>query len=111
MTGVEAKLFRFPGGSVNQYNKKISDAIIQEMTERGYIYFDWNARLDDAVGSREPEELVASAVQTTLGREKIVMLAHDVVYNTGICLEDLLDALPEYEMKPLSEEVEPIRFK
>ena len=111
VTGVEAKLFRFPGGSVNQYNKKISDAIIQEMTERGYIYFDWNASLDDAVGSREPEELVASAVQTTLGREKIVMLAHDVVYNTGICLEDLLDALPEYEMKPLSEEVEPIRFK
>ncbi len=111
VTGVEAKLFRFPGGSVNHYNKKINDAIIQEMTERGYIYFDWNASLDDAVGSREPEELVASGVQTTLGREKVVMLAHDVVYNTGICLEDLLDALPEYAMKPLSEEVEPIRFK
>ncbi len=48
---------------------------------------------------------------TTLGREKVIMLAHDVVYNTGICLEDLLDSLPEYAVKPLDEEVEPIQFR
>lgn len=110
VTGVEAKLFRFPGGSINNYNKQVSEEIIEKMTERGYIYYDWNASLDDAVGTREPEELVAKAVETTLGREKVVMLAHDVVYNTGICLEDLLDSLPEYEIRPLDEEVEPIQF-
>lgn len=38
------------------------------------------------------------------------MLAHDVVYNTGACLEELLDSLPEYEMKALSEDVEPVQF-
>ena len=111
VTGVEAKLFRFPGGSVNNYNKQVSDAIIEEMTERGYIYFDWNASLEDAVGNKEPEELIANGVATTLGRQKVVLLAHDVVYNTGICLEDLLDSLPEYAMKPLDEAVEPIRFQ
>lgn len=109
-TGVEAKIFRFPGGSVNNHNKAVGEEIIKEMTERGYIYYDWNASLEDAVRKVEPEELIATGVETTLGRKKVIMLAHDVVYNTGICLEDLLDSLPEYQMMPLTEDVEPIQF-
>lgn len=110
VTGVDAKLFRFPGGSINAYNGQVAQEIIAEMTARGYIYFDWNASLEDAVGQSEPKQLVANGVQTTLGRRKVVMLAHDVKYNTAICLGDLLDALPEYEMRPLDETVEPIQF-
>lgn len=110
VTGVDTKLFRFPGGSVNSYNKKVNEEIIKKMTEMGYIYYDWNASLEDAVTKSEPEQLIANGVETTLGRKKVIMLAHDVVYNTGICLEELLDKLPEYEMKPLTEEVEPIQF-
>lgn len=110
VTGVDTKLFRFPGGSINSYNQEVSEAIIKEMTKRGYVYYDWNASLEDAVGDKTPEELIANGVATTLGRKKIIMLAHDVVYGTGICLEDLLDALPEYKMEPLSEDVEPIQF-
>lgn len=112
VTGVDAKLFRFPGGSINDFNKKISDEIIEEMTERGYIYYDWNASLNDAAGKQDakPDELIANGVGTTLGRNKVVMLAHDVVYNTGICLDELLDCFPEYEMKALDEDVEPIQF-
>ncbi len=110
VTGVDAKIFRFPGGSINGYNEDVREEIIKEMTARGYIYYDWNASLEDAVRQAEPEELIANGVETTLGRKKVIMLAHDVVYNTGICLDDLLDSLPEYEMKLLTEEVEPIQF-
>lgn len=110
VTGVEAKLFRFPGGSVNAYNKAVGTQIIEKMTEKGYIYFDWNASLEDAVKSSTPEALVQNGVSSTLGREKVVMLAHDVIYNTTQCLEALLDSLPEYEMKPLTTDVEPIHF-
>ncbi len=110
VTGVDAKLFRFPGGSVNVYNEKVNEDIIEKMTERGYIYYDWNASLEDAAVDMTPEELVSNGVSTTLGRQKVVMLAHDVVYNTGVCLEELLDSLPEYEMKALNEEVEPVQF-
>lgn len=110
VTGVDVKLFRFPGGSRNSYNKNVSGKIIEEMTDRGYIYYDWNASLEDALGDAEPEELAANGVETTLGRKKVIMLAHDVVYSTGLCLEELLDNLPEYEMQPLDESVEPIRF-
>ena len=110
VTGVETNLFRFPGGSINAYNKKTGDAIIREMTDRGYIYYDWNASLEDAVKNPDPKQLIENGVSTTLGRKKVILLAHDVVGSTGLCLEELLDSLPEYEMKPLSEDVEPICF-
>jgi len=110
LTGIDVKLFRFPGGSINDFNADVREEIIQEMTDRGYIYFDWNASLEDAVKESNPEELIANGVGTTLGRKRVVMLAHDVIYNTGICLDELLDRLPEYKMLPLTDEVEPIQF-
>lgn len=111
VTGVEAKLFRFPGGSINSYNKAVCREIVEKMTEKGFIYFDWNASFQDAVKNPEPSKLIENAKETTLGRKKVVMLAHDVIHSTALCLENLLDQFPEYEMKPLTEEVEPVQFR
>ncbi|MDE7199831.1 MAG: N-acetylmuramoyl-L-alanine amidase [Lachnospiraceae bacterium] len=110
VTGVETNLFRFPGGSINAYNQKTGSAIIREMTDRGYIYYDWNASLEDAVKNPDPKQLIENGLSTTLGRKKVVLLAHDVVGSTCLCLEELLDSLPEYKMEPLNENVEPICF-
>lgn len=109
-TGVEVQLFRFPGGSINNHNKDVYEEIIARMTENGYIYFDWNASLEDAVSHSDPEQLVKNGVESTRGRKKVVMLCHDIVYNTTQCLEDLLDSLPEYKMEPLTPDVKPIQF-
>lgn len=110
VTGVETRLFRFPGGSINAYNKNVREEIIEEMTNRGYVYFDWNASLEDAAGKYEPRQLIDNAVSTTLGRKRIVMLAHDRVLNTALCLSELLEQFPEYRMELLTEETEPVRF-
>lgn len=110
VTGVEARLFRFPGGSVNSYNKKVYQEIIQEMTARGFVYYDWNASLEDAVTKAEPETLIQNAVSSTLGRKHVVMLAHDIVYQTTQRLDELIDQFPEYRMEALTEEVTPIQF-
>lgn len=110
VTGVDTKLVRFPGGSINAYNENVSETIIEEMTKQGYVYFDWNASLGDTAEVVTPEQLVVNGIDTTLGRKKVVMLAHDVVYGTGICLNDLLDRLPEYEMQAIDMDVEPIQF-
>lgn len=109
-TGVEVKLFRFPGGSQNAYNKKVYKEIIRRMTEEGFIYFDWNASLEDAVSHAEPEILMENALSSTLERRKIVMLAHDTVPATAVCLDDLIDSFPEYRMEPLTPETAPIQF-
>lgn len=110
VTGVEVELFRFPGGSINAYNEDIYEDIIQAMTERGFVYFDWNASLEDAVNSSTPEQLLQNARESTLGRKKVVMLAHDIVYNTRICLDQLIDQFPDYQMEPLTADVAPIQF-
>lgn len=109
-TGVEAKFFRFPGGSVNAYNKNIYKDIIAEMTDRGYIYYDWNASLEDATKHNTPEKSIKNVKESTLGRQRVVLLAHDVVYNTTLCLEEIIGMFPEYQMLPITEDVEPVQF-
>ena len=110
-TGVEAKLFRFPGGSINAYNEEVCEEIIEKMTERGFVYFDWNASLEDAVTqSPDPQSLIENATASTLKRRRVVMLAHDIVYATTLCMDDLIDALPEYRMEPLTADTTPIQF-
>lgn len=110
-TGVEINMFRFPGGSVNSYNKNVYQDIIDEMTERGYVYYDWNASLEDAVKKSTPEQLLENARTSTFGRRKVIMLGHDVIYNTTLCLDELIEGFPEYRMEPLTEDVEPITFR
>ncbi len=111
VTGVKTKLFRFPGGSVNSYNQNVCREIIEEMTKRGFIYFDWNASLEDAAGKYGPEQLIENARYTTLERKRVVMLAHDRVLNTALCLDQLIEQFPEYKMEPITNETEPIQFQ
>lgn len=111
VTGEEVTLFRFPGGSINAYNKEIYQELIVEMEKKGYTYYDWNASLEDAVGKTTPEKLIQNAKDSTLGRKRVVMLAHDIVYNTTLCLRELIAELPEYQMLPLTQEDVPIQFK
>lgn len=110
VTGEEAWCFRFPGGSINTYNKEICEELVAIMTEKGYVYYDWNASLEDAVAKVTPEQLLQNAKQSTLQRKKIVMLAHDIVYSTTLCLEDLLNQFPEYEFLPITKDVLPVQF-
>lgn len=110
VTGVEAKLFRFPGGSINSYNKAVYEDIIVEMTNKGYMYFDWNASFEDAVRNVTTEKIMQNAKKSTLGRKRIVMLAHDIVDETVNCLEEVIGLFPEYEMRALEENVEAVRF-
>lgn len=40
--GVTPTVFRFPGGSLNNYNQGVYKEIIAEMLRRGFRYYDWN---------------------------------------------------------------------
>lgn len=110
ITGVETNLFRFPGGSINSYNKKVYKEIIEKMTAAGYVYFDWNASLEDAVKKPNKEKILKNAKESTLGRKVVVMLAHDTVSVTAEALEELLELFPEYKFCPIDENVQPVTF-
>jgi hypothetical protein len=108
---VDVWCYRFPGGSINSHNKHIYKEIIEEMSELGYVYFDWNASMEDAVKKATKEQIIQNAVESTLQRKNVVMLGHDIVYNTSISMEEILDSFPEYEFLPLTKDVTPIQFR
>lgn len=110
VTGAKVRLYRFPGGSINAYNQNLYQDIIKEMSARGFTYFDWNASLEDSLRRTAPEELIANAKRTVLGRENVVLLAHDIVYSTAQCLDQLIDEFPEYKIRPLTPESEAVQF-
>lgn len=114
-TGVKCRLFRFPGGSVNDYNEATRDAIIEEMTRRGFIYFDWNVDSRDAMGA-DWTEMYNNVLGQTAEVPRAIILMHDYGggYNTILVLEDIIRALiadsRNFKLDKLSENVRPIQF-
>lgn len=116
ITGVEPTIFRFPGGSVNGFNKSTCKAIIQEMTRRGYTYYDWNASTGDASGKKmSAEEIVNTSLSTIGGQEKAILLGHDTntKATTTQAMPKVIEALlaKGYRFAVLDPTVEPINFK
>lgn len=109
-TGLQVKMFRFPGGSINDFNKEVYKDIVKETERRGYVYFDWNASMEDAVKKPSAEKIIHNATESTLGRKKVVMLGHDTVQATADCLDKLLEEFTEYEMRVLDETIVPVQF-
>ncbi len=114
-TGIKCELFRFPGGSINDYNVNSRDAIIEEMTRRGFIYFDWNVDSEDALGATWTE-MYNNVLGEVEGKTRAVILMHDHGngYNTVLVLEDIIKALKNdergFKFGSLTKNVRPLQF-
>lgn len=102
VTGVGAKIFGFPERSMDNHGE-VKELIIEEMTARGFVYYDWNAELKGELILEGPEAMIENAKESIMGKEKVVLLAHDTVYNTALCLDRLIEQFPEYKMEVLAE--------
>ena len=76
-------MLRFPGGSsntVSRFNKGIMTRLTQAVTEKGFIYADWNVDSDDAGKTRTPDGVFWNVVNGVSKNEKAfsVVLQHDV---------------------------------
>lgn len=76
-TGVDTHIYRFPGGSVNSYNRKIAKTITTEMNRRGYVYFDWNVSSGDAQGGASAESIYNETIKGVHGHRQSVILFHN----------------------------------
>lgn len=114
-TGVKCSLFRFPGGSINDFNEETRDEIIAEMTRRGFVYFDWNVDSNDA-GGADWTEMYVGVLDQIAGANRSVVLMHDRDdrLNTVLVLEDIIKALLEdergYTLDRLTENTRPVQF-
>jgi len=113
-TGVKPDIFRFAGGSINNYNSLIYKQIIAETTRRGYVYYDWNASGEDASEKATWTSIYNSVLKSLNGRSRSIILLHDGAdkYKTVTVVEDLIIALQKqgYNFDKITHDVKPITF-
>ena len=112
-TGYKADIYRFAGGSINDYNEDTREEIIAEMSRRGFQYFDWNVDSNDWQGYNWTQ-LYNSVLKDSYELSTPVILFHDTGMreNTVLVIEDIIKALKNkgYKFGTLSQKTEPIQF-
>jgi peptidoglycan/xylan/chitin deacetylase (PgdA/CDA1 family) len=115
-TGTAPTVFRFPGGSVNSYNKETCQEIIEEMTRRGFVYFDWNVSSGDATnGSVSAASLRQNSLQSVNSLRRAIVLMHDSAPKTST-VEALPGIIEGYQnagftFAALTAEVKPVIYR
>ena len=115
ITGESPSIFRFPGGSVNSYNKGICKELTDEMIRRGFTYFDWNVSSDDAVKGYTEESIYNNVINGCQKHDKSVVLMHDSAPKkaTVAALKRIIPELIEqgYTFDILDETAQPTIFR
>lgn len=77
ITGYDANIIRFPGGTSNSVSPNISmKSLAKQVVNKGYYYFDWNISSGDA-GGATTSDAVYNNVTTMLKSGTSVVLQHD----------------------------------
>lgn len=79
--GFSPTIFRFPGGSYCSYGKNIRAELIEEMTRRGYTYYDWNVSAEDAVGTVTASSIRSNIFPRVYNVSAPIILMHDAPLN------------------------------
>lgn len=110
VTGVEVQIFRFPGGSKNDYNEATRDAIIEEMTRRGFRFYDWNVDSGDASGASWTD-MHNSVPKDIKDKYRSFVLMHDRASAT-LVLDDIIVLLQNegYKFDKINNDTLPVQF-
>ncbi len=115
-TGVKPEIFRFPGGSINSYNRFTYQQIIAEMTRRGFVYYDWNVSGEDAVKGADQTTIYSNIMNyiSMDGTDRAIVLLHDSTdkEDTVAVLPNVIGQLYAYGYKfdKLDNSVKPVTF-
>lgn len=115
ITGIEAEVFRFPGGSLNGYNQNLQHELIAEMLRRGFRYYDWNVSSMDASvdGNYTVNEIIGYSVDVPKEDNPIILM-HDSQpkVNTARALPMVIEKLLKkgFCFSAIDSSVEPVVF-
>ena len=90
--GYTTTSFRFPGGSQDQSRSTLSPRI-GVINEIGYRYFDWDIDTNDWRRGRTADDIINDILDSTNGREHVIILLHDVYDRTLEALPGIIDGL------------------
>ena len=118
-TKIKPEIFRFPAGSRNGYNSDVREAIIAEMTRRGFVYFDWNVDSKDyadATWTQMYNTVTKEVADNTAKGRRSIILMHDRPggMNTVLVVEDIIKKILKdpngYKFGKLDRNVRPVQF-
>lgn len=93
-TGKRTKLLRFPGGSSNtvsaRYSDKIMSRLAKEVTDKGYIYVDWNVCGEEAVSKASVFDVTANVINGISKHKESIVLLHDDVLSAVDATEGII---------------------
>lgn len=114
-TGYEPTIYRFPGGSVNNYNASTRRDIVAEMGRRGYIYFDWNVESNDSSSNMSSSTIYNNVINGCKNKNRAVIIFHDSTSkkSTVQALENIITTLKSdgWQFAALDNEVKPVIFR
>lgn len=94
ITGQDARMIRFPGGSSNTISRRYSPGIMSILTKevltRGYRYYDWNLSSGDAGETRQKEGVYQNVINNLSKRRVNMILMHDIKPYTRDALRDII---------------------
>ncbi len=93
-TGVRTNLMRFPGGAsniVSKFNPGVMSRLTHQVTDKGYVYFDWNLDSGDAdKGGSSAQNIINTCRKNVPGGNSVIVLMHDSAEK-----RTTVEALPE----------------
>ena len=93
-TGVRTNLMRFPGGAsniVSKFNPGVLSRLTHQVTDKGYVYFDWNLDSSDAdKGGSSAQNIINTCRKNVPGGNSVIVLMHDSAEK-----RTTVEALPE----------------
>ncbi len=114
-TGIDTKIFRFPGGTNNtvsrSYSKGIMATMSKTMTDMGYSYYDWNVDCCDTLGYSSTQ-IANTTISQLKNRKTSIVLMHDIKNTTVEAVKNIIRFGLDngYEFMAIDESTPPVRF-
>lgn len=113
-TGVDCKLYRFPGGSSNHVSTVNMSELCGLIHENGYEYFDWNVSSQDASNPSPGMAGITNNVLSGVDKfDRSVVLLHDTgdKYSTVQALPAIIEGIQKKDktvILPITEHTEAV---
>lgn len=95
-TGVDSKLYRFPGGSSNHVSTVSMGDLFAYIHDEGYEYFDWNVSSQDATNPTPSKATITYNVLSGVDKyDNCIVLMHDAAdkYATVQALPAIIEGI------------------
>jgi peptidoglycan/xylan/chitin deacetylase (PgdA/CDA1 family) len=114
-TGSRTHFIRFPGGSSNRVSAKyvpgIMTQLVKDVTDQGYVYFDWNVASGDAGDTTDTDTVIENVINGIQSHpDEAVVLLHDVKDYTVAGIDSILKWGLEngYCFLPITDDTTPV---